>query len=129
MGRMWNALRRGDSTPSDREETREAPTPIVDAEPLLVETEEIPYIEVGPHKSIEGSPSVLACSPPLRPAAPTGVTAASRAAVDSPVRFAASTNAAPAPRCVPFRTVFLATPELEAETPQNDPLAQLITFL
>ncbi len=129
MGRMWNALRRGDSTPSETEEKLERPAPIVDADPLLVETEEIPFIEVGPHKSIEGSPSVLACSPPQRQSVPTEVGVASRTTSVSPARLAGPTEVPPIPRNMPFRTVFLATPEMEAETPQDDPLARLITFL
>ncbi len=124
MGRMWNALRRGDTVPSESEEKRDRPAPIEDAEPLLVPEEEIPFIEVGPQKSFEASPSVLACSPAPRQSVSTG-----RAAPTSPVRLAGSTDAAATPRGVPFRTVFLATPEMEAETPQNDPLARLIAFL
>lgn len=121
MGRMWNALRRGNSATSETEVARAKPERVEDAEPMLVVAEEIPFIEVGPHKSMEASPSVLAFSPAARPTASAGVVAASRAATEGPMP--------PAPRTVPFRTVFLATPEMEAETPQNDPLAKLISFL
>ncbi len=127
MGRMWNALRRGNRTPSETEEARAKPVQVEDAEPMLVDPEEIPFIEVGPHKSMEASPSVLAFSPAARPTASAGVAAASRAATESPARLAGPTE--PAPRTVPFRAVFLATPEMETETPQNDPLARLISFL
>lgn len=129
MGRMWNALRRGNSAPRETEEARTKPTPVGDDEPMLVIPEEIPFIEVGPHKSMEASPSVLAFSPTARQTPSAGVAAASRAATDGPARLAAPIETAPKPRSVPFRTVFLATPEMEAEMPQNDPLARLITFL
>lgn len=62
MGRMLDALRRADGMQSEAEQPRAA-SPASDAEPMLVETEEIPFIEVGPRKSLEASPSVLACSP------------------------------------------------------------------
>jgi Mrp family chromosome partitioning ATPase len=59
MGRMLDALRRPGDAPARQ--------PADDAEPMLVETEEIPFIEVGPRKSLEASPSVLACTPPAVP--------------------------------------------------------------
>lgn len=126
MGRMWNALRRGSSATSETEEARAKPVRVEDAEPMLVVAEEIPFIEVGPHKSMEASPSVLAFSPTSRQ--PTvAVVAARLAATEGPARLAGPTESAP--RTVPFRAVFLATPEMEAETPQNDPLAKLISYL
>ncbi len=67
MGRMLDALRRTDGVPNETEQTRStmpALVPIADAEPMLVAPDEIPFIEVGPCKSMEASPSVLACSPP-----------------------------------------------------------------
>jgi Mrp family chromosome partitioning ATPase len=70
MGRMLDALRRADNVPSESEQPRgnvPALTPIADEEPMLVAPDEIPFIEVGPRKSMEASPSVLACSPPPSP--------------------------------------------------------------
>lgn len=116
MGRMWNALRRGDSAAGTGEEEGKRPAPIVDAEPMLVATEEVPFIEVGPHKSMEASPSVLACAP-------------SRALAEVPVRRIESSNAPTPPRSAPFRAVFLATPEMETEALANDPLARLMAYL
>lgn len=122
MGRMWEALRRGNSAPSEVDEARGNATPLEDAEPMLVAADEIPFIEVGPHKSMEASPSVLAFSQAARQTASAAVVAASRAATDGPTRLAA-------PRSAPFRAVFLATPEMEAETPPIDPLTRLIDYL
>jgi hypothetical protein len=87
---------------------------------MLVDTEEIPFIEVGPQRSVEASPSVLACSPAIRPSESTRKGAARRVG---------STETLPTPKSVPFRTVFLATPEMESETPQTDALSRLISFL
>jgi hypothetical protein len=126
---MWNALRRGNNATREAEEECAKPVRVEDADPMLVVPEEIPFIEVGPHKSIEASPSVLAFSPASRQTVSAGGVAASRAATDGPARLAGPTETPPKPRTVPFRAVFLATPEMEAETPQNDPLARLITFL
>jgi Mrp family chromosome partitioning ATPase len=70
MGRMLDALRRADVAPNDREQTRprlSAVAPTTDAEPILVASEEIPFIEVGPRKSMEASASVLACTPVAAP--------------------------------------------------------------
>jgi hypothetical protein len=117
---MWKALNRGDSVQKESVDASTRPTPLVDAEPMLVDPEEIPFIEVGPQKSVEASPSVLACSPTNRPTASTTISAASRAG---------STETLPKPKNVPFRTVFLATPEMESETPQTDALSRLISFL
>lgn len=61
MGRMWDALRRDDIAPSETEQPGAPPTQTEDAEPMLADEEEIPFIEVGPRKSITASPSVLAC--------------------------------------------------------------------
>jgi hypothetical protein len=126
---MWNALKRGNSTSSEMEQEPVRLAPVGDAEPMLVASDEIPFIEVGPHKSIEASPSVLASAPPMRQSISAGVVTASRAATGGPARLAGPKEAPSAPRSVPFRAVFLATPEMEAQTPQDDPLAQLITFL
>jgi Mrp family chromosome partitioning ATPase len=67
MGRMLDALRRGDGGSSDIESARGTALSVADAEPILVATEEIPFIEVGPRKSMEASPSVLACAPAATP--------------------------------------------------------------
>jgi hypothetical protein len=101
MGRMWDALRRGGSTASDSEQLQVIPAPIEDEGPMLADAEEIPFIEVGPQKSMEASPSVLAYT--------SHVAAPSRA-------LPSREKSAPPPRCVPFRTVFLAAPG----TPQTD---------
>jgi hypothetical protein len=129
MGRLWKALNRGDSAVGEIEEARPRLAPLVDAEPMLVDAEEIPFIEVGPQKSIEASPSVLACSPTNRPSAPSGAGPSGRAEMDGQARLARPTETLPVPRSIPFRAVFLATPEMEADTPQTDALSRLILFL
>lgn len=113
MGRMWDALQRGNGAASAVDEVRENADLVADAEPMLVAADEIPFIEVGPHKSMEASPSVLAFSPATRQTASAAVVAARP----------------PAPRNVPFRAVFLAAPDMEAETSVNEPLSRLIDFL
>src|SRR5579871_5366470 len=104
MGRTWNALRRDAVVPSESESPCSLPGPAEDAEPMLVEAEEIPFIEVGPKKSMEASPSVLAYERKK----------------EQPERKVQATPLAPsrttAPRRVPFRSVFLAAPETETET-------------
>src|SRR5262249_12234242 len=70
MGRMLDALRRADISQTETDEDQLAPPAggTADSEPLLVDAEEeIPFIEVGPRKSMEASPSVLACAPPSSP--------------------------------------------------------------
>lgn len=106
MGRMWNALRRSANT---AEEPRAPIAPSDDDEERLAATEEIPFIEVGPRKSIEASPSVLACSPN------TAVPSLAIRASETP-----EVGKKLALRSVPFRAVFLATPETEPEMPQNN---------
>jgi Mrp family chromosome partitioning ATPase len=72
MGRTLTALRRsrnGSSNPAALAATGAPGRPASDAEVILVETEEIPFIEVGPKKSMEASASVLACAPPKNPPA------------------------------------------------------------
>ncbi|HTU92903.1 MAG TPA: hypothetical protein VMF69_22675 [Gemmataceae bacterium] len=86
---------------------------------MLTETEEIPFIEVGPQKSMEASPSVMACIPNV--AAPS---LALRACKEPSLR--ACEKSAASPRSVPFRAVFLASPETEPETPQTDGTCQPI---
>jgi hypothetical protein len=129
MGRMWKALNRGDNAVREMEEERTKPSPLVDAEPMLVDAEEIPFIEVGPQKSMEASPSVLACSPAIRQSAAVGTPTFSRTAQNGPARLAGPSETPAMQRSVPFRTVFLATPEMESETPQTDALSRLISFL
>ena len=98
MGRVLDTLRQAEaphSEPDLRPQPAEAPAPALGlAEGAEAETE-IPFIEVGPRKSLEASPSVLACTPsallaagsaaetpspaPARPAAPTPGTVVFRA--------------------------------------------------
>jgi hypothetical protein len=108
MGRTWNALKRDSVVPSETEPSCALPGPAEDAEPMLVDPEEIPFIEVGPKKSIEASPSVLAYENKKEQAG--------RKPADAPL----APSKPPAPRKVSFRAVFLASPETEAETPQSD---------
>lgn len=81
---------------SDSEEPRTDPVPVEDEGPMLADAEEIPFIEVGPQKSMEASPSVLACSPHV--AVPTRVQRT-------------RDQSTPVARIVPFHSVFLAAPE------------------
>jgi hypothetical protein len=104
MGRTWNALRRDTVVPSETEPPCALPGPAEDAEPLLVEAEEIPFIEVGPKKSMEASPSVLAYDRKKEQAG--------KKPHDAPL----APSKAAAPRSAPFRSVFLAAPETEADT-------------
>lgn len=103
MGRTWDALRRDASVPSKSEPSCAMPAPTEDAEPMLVDREEIPFIEVGPRKSIEASPSVLAYEPKKEQGG------------KKPHDARLAPVEAPVPRCVPFRAVFLAAPETEPE--------------
>lgn len=118
---MWDALRRG-GTPSDNGQQCAIPSPAEDSGPILADAEEIPYIEVGPRKSMEASPSVLACSPDV--VAPS-LTLFSRENPSVRDCHKPATEL----RSVPFRTVFLATPETEPETPRIETLSRLIDFL
>jgi len=89
MGRTFEALRG-----SDGRQAVEAPplrlTPPADAEPAPEADADMPYIEVGPRRSVEGSPEVLAFAPPAPPAevhfraAPAGRLAAELLAVRHP---------------------------------------------
>jgi Mrp family chromosome partitioning ATPase len=71
---MLDALRRADNAQAETEERPLAASPAgaaVNSEPLLTdEEEEVPFIEVGPRKSMEASPSVLACAPASSPRLP-----------------------------------------------------------
>jgi Mrp family chromosome partitioning ATPase len=97
MGRVLDALRQAEA-PHDEPESRPQPAAVPAPAPGLAEgaegETEIPFIEVGPRKSLEASPCVLACTPsallaaraaetpapaPARPAAPTPGTVAFRA--------------------------------------------------
>jgi|GEM_PF-3078559 hypothetical protein len=112
MGRMWNALRRDPSTMHER--TASCTTPVEDAGPVLTESEEVPFIEVGPRKSIEASPSVLAYE--------RKKDHESRKKQNAP----ASVAEAPLLPSVPFRAVFLVAPETEGEALQTGALAHLL---
>jgi Mrp family chromosome partitioning ATPase len=97
MGRMLDALRRANHPQSETDEQPSAkPLTIaaLDAEPMLVGDEEIPFIEVGPRKSMEASPSVLACAPVSPPHMPFPQPPA-----------APSEQPPPVPRSVHFRAV------------------------
>jgi Mrp family chromosome partitioning ATPase len=115
MGRMWDALRRDDIASSETEQPRVLPAPTEDAEPLLAASEEIPFIEVGPRKSMEASPSVLAYRHDV--------------AVPS-LLLRAGTKSDEEPRCVQFRAVpyqakrSSLAPELVAYHAPNQPAAQ-----
>src|SRR5690348_315959 len=125
MGRMLDSLRRtenGTSEVPSSSATESTTSIMTDAEPMLVSTEEIPFIEVGPRKSMEASPSVLACSPSnlaqykgIPPSHPVG----------EPV------HGIPAPRSVHFRAVPKTgarhsrfAPELIAYHAPNEPAAR-----
>jgi Mrp family chromosome partitioning ATPase len=71
---MLDALRRADNAQTETDEPRSA-VPSAGAAtasepPLTGAEEEIPFIEVGPRKSMEASPSVLACAPASAPRPP-----------------------------------------------------------
>ena len=88
MGRVLDALKQAEAPyrgPGPRPQPAEAPAPewAADADG------EIPFIEVGPRKSLEASPSVLACTPSALLAA----------------QKAAPAPAAPAAGAVAFRAV------------------------
>jgi hypothetical protein len=108
MGRTWNALRRDAVVPSETEPSPALPGPAEDAEPMLVDAEEIPFIEVGPKKSMEASPSVLAYEKKKEQGG-------SKTA-DAPL----APSKARTQRRVPFRSVFLAAPETETDTQETD---------
>lgn len=115
MGRMLDALRRAATGQGETDEQPAAPPltlAAADAEPILADVEEteIPFIEVGPHKSMEASPSVLACSPvapphrPIPPSTPPPSTAEPRS-----VHFRAlPARPAPRSRFAPELTAFHA---------------------
>jgi Mrp family chromosome partitioning ATPase len=124
MGRILNALTRADNTPVEAEQLRATPpaAPADDAQPSLVETEEIPFIEVGPRKSMEASPSVLAC-PSAAPTLPLP-------AAPSPAPPSELLPNLPAPRSVQFRALpgraarSSFAPELVAYHAPDQPAAQ-----
>jgi Mrp family chromosome partitioning ATPase len=76
MGRMFDVLRQSMHTPDD--ESSPLPAPADDDFVSDTAPEEVPFIEVGPARSLEASPTVLAvpvprlriASPPVEPAAP-----------------------------------------------------------
>jgi Mrp family chromosome partitioning ATPase len=90
---------------------------------------EVPFIEVGPRHSLEGSPEVLACAPP----APLAVVSAPEPAAEEgvrPIRFRPVTDehrpgvAAPS-RLAPELTAF-HTPDLPAAAQYRELLAALL---
>ncbi|HZY83278.1 MAG TPA: hypothetical protein VFE78_00495 [Gemmataceae bacterium] len=95
MGRVLDALRQAEAPhaePTRRPPPAETPAPAPElAEDTDPETE-IPFIEVGPRKSMEASPSVLACTP-------SALLAAGRAAE------APAAPAPPTPGAVVFRAL------------------------
>jgi Mrp family chromosome partitioning ATPase len=62
MGRILDVLNRADNTAlaAEPSQVRASSAAAEESQPLLVEGEEVPFIEVGPRKSLEASPSVLA---------------------------------------------------------------------
>ncbi len=115
MGRMWDALRREDIATGESEQPRTRSSPTEDAEPILAATEEIPFIEVGPRKSMEASPSVLAY--------PSNV-------VPPSLTLRSETIPVAQPRSVQFRSLpnrakrASLAPELVAYHSPNQPTAQ-----
>ncbi len=115
MGRVWDALRRDDIATVETDQSRAMSSPIQDAEPMLAVTEEIPFIEVGPRKSMEASPSVLAY--------PSN-------AITPSLTLRAATTPDAEPRSVRFRAVLSRTkraclaPELVAYHAPNQPAAR-----
>lgn len=123
MGRILDVLSRADATPIEAEQPRATPPAAApeDGEPMLVETEEIPFIEVGPRKSMEASPSVLACPSPVAPLA---------VSPSLPAPRSEPTPSLPAPRSVQFRALpgraarSSFAPELLAYHAPDQPAAQ-----
>jgi hypothetical protein len=107
MGRMWDALRRDAGVASESEPSCALP-PIEDAAPMFVEEEEIPFIEVGPRKSMEASPSVLAYERKKEQG--------ERTIHEAP----SAPSQPPIPRRLPFRAVFVAAADAEDDTPLKD---------
>lgn len=123
MGRILDVLSRADKKAVAAEPLPVTPSASADdAQPLLVEMEEVPFIEVGPRKSMEASPSVLATSPaPLPLPLSTAPLAPSRSE---------PTTSLPAPRSVQFRALpgrsarSSFAPELLAYHAPDQPAAQ-----
>jgi Mrp family chromosome partitioning ATPase len=71
MGRLLEALRQADSPRLPHPMREDQPPilcPAVEDVPEVVQEEagqEVPFVEVGPHHSVEGSPEVMATVPPL----------------------------------------------------------------
>ncbi len=123
MGRVLDALRQAEAPHGGAERrpptTAELPGPA----PLLAEdahpAEEIPFIEVGPRKSLEASPSVLACTPSALLAAQTpGAAASATVAFRALGRPAAPSRSHIAPEVVAFHA-----PEQPASAQYRDLLA------
>ncbi|MGH7173306.1 MAG: CpsD/CapB family tyrosine-protein kinase [Gemmataceae bacterium] len=99
MGRILDALTHADNTAGEASQPRATPPNAAaeDAHPMCVAAEEIPFIEVGPRKSMEASPSVLACSPA------SAALPLSRTALPAPRSEPPPSQ--PAPRSVRFQAV------------------------
>lgn len=72
MGRMLDALKRAEDARAETDEQLAGTPMLVSSEKgeTMADAEEVPFIEVGPRKSMEASPSVLACSPVASPFSP-----------------------------------------------------------
>jgi Mrp family chromosome partitioning ATPase len=92
---MLEALKRADDPQEAAPAVLRAVGEMADSEPILVADEEVPFIEVGPHKSLEASPSVLACAPASPPPA--------HREVSRPMPCSEPHPAVPPPRRVHFR--------------------------
>jgi Mrp family chromosome partitioning ATPase len=78
MGRLLDVLKKAEnlSVPAVEQPLRPTAEPSIPPVEVPEPEIEVPFIEVGPHKSLEASPCVLACGPtayrpPLMPEAPT----------------------------------------------------------
>jgi Mrp family chromosome partitioning ATPase len=121
---MLEALKR-----AEREEHDAPPTvlrtvsDVADSGPILVDTEEIPFIEVGPHRSLEASPSVLACTPTAPARTPREEPApAPRIEPHPPIAPPRSVHFRPLPGHLESRGRF--APELVAYHAPDDPAAR-----
>src|SRR5262245_66195481 len=116
MARILEALLRAGG-----EESPVQPTSLAESPPAA--EEEVPFIEIGPHRSIEASPSVLAAAPP-RPAAPAPAPAVTLKAATTPAVSFRALRAHPAgpPRAPRFPPGLVAhhAPDLPASAAYRD---------
>jgi Mrp family chromosome partitioning ATPase len=96
MGKILNVLRQTELQPVPAAEAQSAPA---EALPPGNTEEETPFIEIGPQRQIEASPSVLAVQPPHRPT----ILAPTSPVVETPV--------GPQPKATPMRVAFRAIPK------------------